>query len=199
MPRRTTTFDTHYEGLPINTFGGAFSCELSILRRTKMLLDDYISAHSQILVVGYVLKFSNESGDMSNCSIENCMHKLCDEFNRLGYDPGYLWVREQKTSQHQHYHLALLINRNKCQSVKHLYRIVSECWGEVTSSGVVEPMSYKILRRNSPTLVADYADCFYWLSYWAKTNTKDRVVPHVRRFSTSQPKLSSCWTVASSF
>lgn len=191
MPRKQTTFDSHYNCLPINTANGNYSCQLPILKATEALLVNYTQAHSQVLVVGYTLKFAPNCGDPTNNSIQKFMYTLCRVLDAEGYDPGYLWVREQDESQNQHYHLALLVNRNKHQSVKRLYGIVSNCWSDVTCTGSVYGTDGMVLRRDSHTQHTDICDCFYWLSYWAKTNTKERTERDLRRFSTSRAKLIS--------
>lgn len=188
MPRRSVTFDSHYNGLPINTANGSCSCNLSILKSLEALLVNYTQAHSQVLVLGYTLSFSPDSGDPTNDSIKFFMYGLCRILDADGYDPGYLWVREQAASQNQHYHLALLINRNKRRGVERLYRIVSECWSNITCSGTVYGTDQMILRRDSQTQLTDIRACFYWLSYWAKTNTKERTERNLRWHSTSHAK-----------
>lgn len=189
MPRKTITYENTHNGVEINTgVDNSLGCYINILNALYSLLDNYARAHSQVMVVHLCLNFGIGNIDKTNNSIQSFMHTFIARLKYLGFDPGYLWVREHGQGETQHYHLAVLANRNKVQSSWCIQRIAQEHWGNVTKTGTVYLNGSKDLIRNPALGCTDFSGCYYWLSYLAKVRTKDLQPTNLRKFSVSQPK-----------
>lgn len=75
------------------------------------------------------------------------MAKTAQFLKRHNYDPAYIWVLEQKTSQHPHYHCIFLMNGHKTQSGGLVLALLTRYWGntlEVDADGLVHYCNYTI-------------------------------------------------------
>jgi hypothetical protein len=146
---------------------------------------------------------SERMSPKDNKDIQKFMSKYVKHGKRKGYDPHYIWVREQSKEKHQHYHVAILCNGNKVQSPIKLLKKAEEHWGQtigvVNTQGLVDhcstsreghkqPNSY-MMRQNEDDFEQKKKDWFQRCSYLAKTNTKGYTPHRIREYGCS--KLSS--------
>ena len=115
---------------------------------------------------------------------------------RAGYDPAYIAVRECFRKKHQHYHVALMLDGHKTQSIHDHIQMAERLWektlnllpkyddaGRATSYGLInncmrarQGQSQEngvMLRKDDPDYGSQYNQCFRRCSYLAKVNQKD--------------------------
>ena len=176
----------------------------TILQIIEALLNDMIARHSQVFVMMLVLKFPAYSHDVNddyqggNALLSRFMEAFTLHLKRAGYDPKYLWVREESSYDQVHYHLMILVNGNEVQNAYGMLGKAQELWGNclgVDGPGYVHhcrkgdyvnEYGGMKLRRNSPEFQQDYANCFHWASYLAKCSGKENTPIHANRFGGSR-------------
>ena len=199
----TTLHSTSYNGHQLMTsarYEPAFY--LPILQNTEALLNDMIARHSQVFVMMLVLKFpydSHREYQKDNALLSRFLEAFTRNLDRAGYDPKYLWVREESSYDQVHYHLMIMVNGNKIQDAYGKLLIkAQELWGNClgvdgpgyvhhcrTGDYVNEYGGIKI-RRNSPEFQQNYANCFHWASYLAKCSGKENTPSYVNRYGYSR-------------
>lgn len=210
-----------WNGLPVQSRQGFLIEEYLI--RIHQVLDHALAEHRRTCVFRVDLKFPavNYSPDTLVITrfIDSLKAQIRSDTNRKQRDGSrvypctlrYVWVREQDTSSHWHYHVAIFLNKDRFNS-----------WGrfrpseQYTDRGEVADASLNMADRMrkawasalgisvassiglvhfapSPYYInmgtSDYADrydeLFHWLSYFAKAHTKHYGVRN-RNFGCSQ-------------
>lgn len=106
-----------------------YDYEYLIFQKIIDLLNFYLNKHSKCLVVRFDLTFPlSYASVMSNELISSFIQKLIQKYKRKNLDPYYIWVREQNTSHHPHYHCALLLNGHKVESFSFIFHDVKSLW-----------------------------------------------------------------------
>lgn len=101
----------------------------NMFERLIKLLDFYANKHGKVLVVRFDITYPLLYPKvMSNEHIRLCMAKLVQKYKRHGFDPYYMWTREQKVSLHPHYHCVLLLNGNLVRSFSHVFENARMLW-----------------------------------------------------------------------
>jgi hypothetical protein len=152
------------------------------------------------MVLRYDLHFPK---DCKYANDNQCLTKFINSFTSYlrykGIDSHYLWVRESAAVNH-HYHLAFLLDGRLTRRIEGHLREVEKLWALALGlygwqgHGLVYycqdgDASYKV--SNGEMLKRGCKDrlneCFYWLSYLAKTNTKGEGTPlWIKEFGCSQ-------------
>ena len=106
-----------------------YDYEYSIFQKLIELLNFYLNKHSKCLVVRFDLTFPlNYMSVATNVLISSFTQKLIQKYKRQRLDPFYIWAREQNTSDHPHYHFALLLNGHKIESFYHVLMNAQSLW-----------------------------------------------------------------------
>lgn len=201
----TTTYESTYNNHPIMTNpekqqGGN---EL-ILEKIDQMLTHATQQHNKVFFMRMDLRFPQGS----SCPGDNAMFSSFQEaymrhLRRHDLDPQYVAVRECSTGKHQHYHMALVLDGNKTQSIYNHIQAAERLWGAAVggngSGGLVndctqtrngEPQQNGImLRRDDPEFQAKFDRCFHWASYLAKENQKGHKAKRQREvFASRIPK-----------
>lgn len=69
-----------------------------------------------------------------NVDIRKCMAKINQKLTRDNLDPTYIWVREQNTSQHPHFHCAVLVDGHKSQNPYRVFSTAERLWKSTIDS-----------------------------------------------------------------
>ena len=179
-------------------------CDEKILETIKEHFDYATQTKSKILFMRYDVRF--QQGECEHCSNElfrtfqaNFMKKL----SRQGLKPQYVAVREQSREKHQHYHVALLLDGQKTQSIHNHITTAERLWNRTlglpnrengygliddctkSRAGTVQ-INGVMLRRDDPEYESKKADCFRRASYLAKINTKADAFNGNREIMTSR-------------
>ena len=182
-------------------------CYTDILRKIHDLLASYTSKHNKVLFIRFDVRFpSNYYGDSSNSTFSGFIACFAKYYQRQGYDPAYLWVRERSREKHQHYHCILLLNGNLIQSYFHVLLQAEAMWNRklgVNQPGLIDfcnksrsgdkQINGIMIRRNDDDFSDKFRHCFHWASYLAKTTTKGTSPLWVREFGSS--RIPQNWTI----
>ncbi len=122
-----------------------YDYEYSIFQKLIELLNFYLNKHSKCLVVRFDLTFPlNYMSVAINVLISSFTQKLIQKYKRQGLDPFYIWAREQNTSDHPHYHFALLLNGHKIESFSHVFMNAQSLWASTLGVDVSGQVHYCI-------------------------------------------------------
>ncbi|WP_163296184.1 inovirus-type Gp2 protein [Desulfovibrio sp. JC022] len=201
------TYESTYKGNSILTDKEkGYGCKTEILDAMRSVIDSSVQKHNKVLCVRFDLRFpSGTSASEKNKNIQDFASKYKKHFKRQGYDPQYLWVREQSREKRQHYHLMVTVNGNKIQYPNRLLSKAEDLWKSTIGSeqdglvdhcnrsrkGENQPNSY-MLRRNAPDFDQVYDRCHKRCSYLTKENTKGYAPKGHREFGYSRiPKSNN--------
>ena len=126
--------------------------------------------------------------------------------SRKGLKPQYVAVREQSKEKHQHYHVALLLDGQKTQSIHNHIQTAERLWDltlglpeKENGYGLIDDCTTNrngdkqengvMLRYDDPWRYDKKESCFRRASYLAKTTTKSNTPKGQRElFSSRIPK-----------
>lgn len=196
--------------------------ERYILRRSLSVIYNFLEKHNRIFSVFVALRFaqSHAPGDPDSplCfqkddekaitrALDSLKSQLRSEHQRSGRagEPArfaYVWARERDTSEHHHYHLVLLFDRDiygylgdyTKSSADNMGTRIQKAW--CSAIGLDYPdyaylphfpknHSARFIRYDALTLSPDYCEFLLRVAYLAKTYSKD-VNDSYRNFGTSQ-------------
>ncbi len=93
------------------------------------LLQYYAYLHSKTFLVRADVRYPVDYPFVAdNFHIQRCMAKVIQYLQRHGYQPMYIWVREQNTSIHPHYHCVFLLNGQKTRSARLVFDTLARFW-----------------------------------------------------------------------
>ena len=203
---KTTTEET-YHGYPIMTDKTrGLACDAKVLNEIERQFDYAEETKSKVFFMRYDIRFPERFDHADNNVFREFQSKFMKNLSRQGLKPQYIAVREQSREKHQHYHVALLLDGQKTQSIhNHIqtaerlwdltlglpekengYGLIDDCTksrsGEKQENGVM-------LRYDDPWRGDKKDDCFRRASYLAKTSTKGNTPKGQREmFSSRIPK-----------
>ena len=129
--------------------------------------------------------------------------------SRQGLKPQYIAVREQSREKHQHYHVALLLDGQKTQSIHNHIKTAERLWDSAlglepreNGYGLVDDCTTSrtgdkqvngvMLRPDDPDMEEKKDDCFRRASYLAKTSTKGNPPKYQREMFSSRIPKKNC-------
>ena len=187
--RKILTFEQKYNGYEIqNTRKGAL---IGYLDKAHNLLACMLQEHSQVLLNGYCCTYPDDGiqRDNSNQLFQSFLRKFIDHLRHQGYDPKFIWCREQSSKQKPHWHFTVLLNGNKVRYLEN--RFASNLWNQTINAGnnfgclqqsdLGGNMRGMIIKRDDEQ---GFADAIYKMSYLAKYSSKENVT--YRRYDGSQ-------------
>lgn len=145
-----------------------------------------LSHHCKILVIRFDLPMAEYSP--SNAVISELMRVMVKQLKHhyKMQRVGYAWVREQASSDKQHYHCALMLDANK---VRHPKKVIERFERITDTRNQLAPYipknCYYNIGRNDLTA---YSAALYRLSYLAKVETKGMRPNPTNDYSTSRIK-----------
>ncbi|NDY55818.1 inovirus Gp2 family protein [Desulfovibrio sulfodismutans] len=171
-----------------------------IFQRIIQLLDFYINKHSKALVVRFDLTFPvNYAPVVTNDIISSFTQKIIQKYKRQGLNPYYIWVREQNSSDHPHYHFAILLNGHKIEKFYHVFVNAESLWASTLGTNVSGQVHhcagnnfYKqfsngiMIDRSKEDVHMAYNSVVTQLSYLAKAKDKRDYGDPWRNFGMSQ-------------
>lgn len=165
----------------------AYLTDKHIMDKILFQLGAMLSHHSRVIVIRIDLHpaFLTEN----NKTFSDCLNRI-NQWIRREYRLtriGYAWVREQETSDKQHYHLAWMLDHHKVKHSHHIMTKAGELWDYVTDGTHHKPPHcYHIVKRN--TYDEEMANAIARLSYLAKDKGKGKIIQGVKNYSTSRIK-----------
>ena len=187
---KTETTEKTYNNYPIMTDQERdLSCDTRILNEIERQFEYAEETKNKIFFMRYDIRFPEGYDHADNGIFSEFQSKFMKNLSRKGLKPQYVAVREQSREKHQHYHVALILDGQKTQSIHNHIRTAERLWdltlglpekengygliddcttnrsGEKQTNGVM-------FRYDDPWRPDKKDDCFRRASYLAKTNTK---------------------------
>jgi hypothetical protein len=193
----TTTYSKSYNNHPINTDEHkGLGCKTEILEKYNSSINAMISKHSKVIQVRFDLRYPQDNSvEPSPEHIHDFNYNLKRSLSRKkvagGHkvDPQLMWAREQKESEHPHYHHLLLANGNAVRNYYPIVQKAEELWNRTIGSdqpGLVHycdkswngvPHENGIMVRKGHASESEQIDkCYHQASYLAKERDKERKV-----------------------
>lgn len=220
MPHRNIiNGTTDYMGLPLSMTckndEGFFQDILDAIRRN---MDKSLERHSQVLFMLFTFSYpsNDHANPLDNITLPGAelprgnevfsyfLNQYIRRLDTAGYDPRYLWCREQTEGcDHCHYHLALWLNGNKIQCFGDMeqidgywsqalahFRIVAHGAdtaglidrGRYEENGRIQYYGLTVHRGNQQ----EYAEVFQRASYVAKVASKSACPMRTRSWGCSE-------------
>ena len=204
MNNSQVVYTATFNHLPILADEGRrLGCHGEILQRLGAIFAHATSKHNKVFFLRFDLRMAEQSapGIDINVSLPRFINSFTVNLKRGGYDPFYLWVREQASSIFPHFHFILLLDGNKTQSIYGHLETAERLWNSALGidpnhHGLVDyctrdrnefPQDNGIMiRRNDPDFITTYQRCFQWASYLAKASTKGNAPEGVHEFGCSR-------------
>ncbi|WP_281760937.1 YagK/YfjJ domain-containing protein [Pseudodesulfovibrio nedwellii] len=218
MHHKSTTNKGCFNGLPINTGNGRFFCFHIILQRLYDSMWWMTGKHCRVLAIRFDLHFPVDyKSKGENVEIQHFFKIMRDNARNLSKRKGakidlhYVWVKEQKSSKHPHYHCIVFVNGSVVRDYRRFLGKVIKVWGRVldrdaknyvwpcdrnqkgmaVENGVIlerPPRKASVCTLIDSTISFNSAidHLFYRASYLAKTNQKQDASPDSHRFGASQ-------------
>ena len=173
------------DGLHLKINGNSNTgCYLEILESINSQLNALLSHHCKILVVRFDLHIHGYS--CRNELISRFFRKLKKKIRAI-YNTrrvGHVWVRELEKAKQQHYHCAIFVDGNNARHPKKLLILIEWIWETWDQPKPFTPKNcYYIINRHSTQA---YNECFYRLSYLAKSRGKGSRSSTANDYSTSR-------------
>ena len=202
-----TTIEETFHDYPIMTDQQrGLACDTKILTEIERQFDYAEETKSKVFFMRYDIRFPEGYTHADNGVFREFQSKFMKKLSRHGLKPQYVAVREQSREKHQHYHVALLLDGQKTQSIhNHIldaerlwdstlglpakengYGLIDDCTTSRTGEKQINGVT---LRPDDPEMEKKKDDCFKRASYLAKTNTKGNAPKGQREmFSSRIPK-----------
>ena len=151
----------------------------------------------------YDIRFPERYDHADNDVFRAFQSKFIKNLSRQGLKPQYVAVREQSKEKHQHYHVALLLDGQKTQSIHNHIQTAERLWDSTlglperengygliddctTGRSGEKQINGVMLRPDDPDMESKKADCFRRASYLAKPSTKGRAPKGQRELFSSR-------------
>lgn len=131
-----------------------------IFDRLNSLIDFYLSRHSRMFVVRADIRYPKNYGIVyNNKQISTTIENMIDFLKYHKLDPKYMWIREQLTSIHPHYHSLFLLNGQKIRYGRLVYEKLAEYWSREIKYGS------KGLIYHCPLYASDWSKTYGMMIY----------------------------------
>ena len=153
MRNERITYEEQYHGHPIMTDEAKqLGCKESILEKIDQIMTEMSSRHSKVYFMRYDVRFPQGYGHPNDNELfSQFQESFIKNRKRAGYDPAYIAVRECSREKHQHYHVTLMLDGHKTQSIHDHIQTAERLWektlnlspkhddaGRATSYGLID-------------------------------------------------------------
>ena len=175
---------------------------LDILHGAERLLQDMLNkCPKRVCIVRVDVRLPEEyRHDGGNAEISYLFQRVVQHYARRGIVISYLWVREQSTSHHPHYHCLIFFDGDHMWNGWSVRARVGETWQDIvqlTGDACVELVAppsggHSVMIRHplddqrQAEFRAALDDILFWSRYFAKTFSKGTAPTNVREFHTSR-------------
>ena len=123
------TLDSHYDNYSIMTDRErGLSCNTEILREIKRQFDYAEESKSKVYFFRYDARFPENMHPKGNEIFSDFQANFMKNLSRQGLKPQYIAVREQSKEKHQHYHVVVLLDGQKTQSIHNHIKTAERLW-----------------------------------------------------------------------
>ena len=187
--------DALYNGIPLNS---NYNHHNEIVGALKERLDCALEHHSKVYFIMVTMNFPQDMKYPVDNNLFQCWkEKFIKQLKYKGYDPHYVWTREQTSSDiNHHYHICFILNGNKVQSFYNLGVAAQITWSKTLNRDAGGLIHFKeqgmMIRRPSMNNDYDFQQTYnaamHWGSYICKTRDK-YILPGIRTWNSSQLKV----------
>lgn len=193
-----------FRGLPVNCRNRDGPLREDILEAIHKRLFYMTEKFSRVLFFRFDLRIPQEFFPLppDNEKLSAFLNSFTTYLNRSRIEYQYVWVREQHSSQHPHYHLIFFLNGNLTVSPHNHLKRAEKLWTNLFNNPDVTEnrgllhrcnrradggtqSNHILISRNSDRFYDDVERCFRWASYLAKMNTKGSAPRNVREWDAS--------------
>lgn len=197
----TTINIREYRGYKINTgINEEYLCYTLTLDQIIDTLEYMVEHHSKVLCCLFVIHLPVES----NLNLRSKMTRILESLSRTieskskdspnKIDMKYIWRAERSNSEHEHIHLAILVNGNAIQSgwgIFSILRNIVKSHLHSEKDGLVDFCRSngkygKMIIRNSSGIYTQMDEAVYAMSYIAKARASDNKSKFARLSSASR-------------
>ena len=126
---KTETTEKTYNNYPIMTDQKRdLSCDTRILNEIERQFEYAEETKNKIFFMRYDIRFPEGYNHADNGIFSEFQSKFMKNLSRKGLKPQYVAVREQSREKHQHYHVALILDGQKTQSIHNHIRTAERLW-----------------------------------------------------------------------
>ena len=179
------------------------SCDVKILNEIERQFDHAEETRNKIFFMRYDIRFPEGCDHADNGVFREFQSKFMKNLSRKGLKPQYVAVREQSREKHQHYHVALILDGQKTQSIYNHIQTAERLWDstlglpekengyglihDCTRNRTGEKQVNGVMLRYDDLWRPDKKDdCFRRASYLTKTNTKGNTLKGQRELFSSR-------------
>ena len=165
------------------------ACDEKILHEIERQFDYAEETKKKIFFMRYDIRFPEGYNHADNGVFREFQSKFMKNLSRKGLKPQYVAVREQSKEKHQHYHVALLLDGQKTQSIHNHIQTAERLWDltlglpeKDNGYGLIDDCTTNrngdkqengvMLRYDDPFRYDKKESCFKRASYLAKCTTK---------------------------
>ena len=206
--KRTTTESTYNNHTIMTNKERGLACDIKILNEIERQFQYAEETKSKIYFQRMDLRLPEGHEHTSNELFREFQSKFIKNRSRKGLKPQYVAVREQSREKHQHYHVALLLDGQKTQSIHNHIQTAERLWDSAlglparengygliddctTSRTGDKQINGVMLRPDDPEMEKKKDDCCRRASYLAKNNTKGNAPKGQREvFASRIPKIN---------
>ena len=207
--KKETVEETYNDHSIMTDKDRGLSCNTEILREIERQFEYAEENKSKIFFMRYDVRFPKNMYMEDNKTFRDFQANFIKNLSRQGLKPQYVAVREQSKEKYQHYHVALLLDGQKTQSIHNHIQTAERLWNSAlgleprengygliddctTSRTGEKQINGVMLRPDDPEMEKKKDDCFRRASYLAKTTTKGNVPKGQREmFSSRIPKQTT--------
>lgn len=184
-----------YFSMPDKTYNFTKAYKPYMVRRMESWLYGYVACHSKVFFVRMNFTFpADYAYDFKIPYISRTVQKLRQFFVRRECEPSYFWCREKRSSPRPHFHVCLLLNGQKIQSVKLVTTKALSLWQSILDSISGGIMNYdcSIAIRKNETGYADQLNKAHEEAlYLCKVSSKLKIKNGYRDFGMSRLRTNN--------
>ncbi|MCG9750658.1 inovirus Gp2 family protein [Vibrio brasiliensis] len=168
--------------------GGMYFVDKIFMRKWYRQMEVMLNTYSQVNVVFFNLTLPKGTDYPSNKVISSFINKTKRLLSTSPYrlkKVGYVWAREQETSDTPHYHVALMLDESRVHYPSKLLERLAAIWKEVSFGGYMQRVSncYYIVSRGDQ---GSLGHAIYRISYLGKLRGKGRRPNNTNDYSMSR-------------
>ncbi len=161
-----------------------------IMYQTYSQIEAMLSHHEKVLL--FRLEIHYHSFESTNQIISKLVSKLKRRLNTKAYKfikrLGYVWAREQKTSEAPHYHAVFFLDGDKYQYPGKIIDLIEDVCDRLDFPKPYTPKNCYYRLRRSQLGNRVMRSAIYRISYLAKVNTKGNRPEKTHDYGTSRIK-----------
>ena len=202
MPKAITYNSTYHNNLILVYPDQKLGCQKDILQSLEKLFVHMTNKHSKVLFIRFDVRYPFNyqlQETQTNKLFSRFMAALVLYYQRQGYDPHYLWVRDGSDGAHPHYHVVFMLNGHKAKYYMPVLKNAEQLWGyqlKQNAKGLIfycnrdwngNPQDNGIcIRRDRAGYRETYNRCFRWGSSLAKASSKECTPYYTRQYGLSR-------------